>query len=108
MTDLDALQAPHAFLQTDARDAARRFPQNANVAAAVAIAGVGFEATRVTLVADPRATGNRHRIVAHGGFGLIDVTVEGRVLPDNPKSSVLAPHSLAHAVLNRAASIALA
>jgi aspartate dehydrogenase len=105
---LDALDGPRAFLETDARDAARRFPQNANVAAAVAIAGVGFERTRVRLVADPAAAGNRHRIVARGAFGRIEVCVEGRVLADNPKSSVLAPHSLAHAVLNRAATIALA
>lgn len=108
LVDLDALDAPRVFLETDARDAARRFPQNANVAAAVAIAGAGFEATRVRLVADPRAAGNRHRIVAHGAFGRIDVVVEGRVLPDNPKSSVLAPHGLAHALLNRGAAIALA
>ena len=108
LLDLSALEGPRVFLETDARDAARRFPQNANVAAAVAIAGIGFEATRVRLVADPAAAGNGHRIVARGAFGRIDVTVEGRALADNPKSSVLAPHSLAHAVLNRAAAIALA
>lgn len=108
LVDLDALDAPRAFLETDARDAARRFPQNANVAAAVALAGLGFERTRVRLVADPAAAGNRHRIVASGAFGRIDVQVLGRVLPDNPKTSVLAPHSLAHAVLNRGAAIALA
>ena len=108
LVDLDALDAPRTFLETDARDAATRFPQNANVAAAVAIAGVGFEATRVRLVADPAAAGNLHRIVAHGPFGRIEVRVQGRVLADNPKSSVLAPHSLAHALLNRAAAIALA
>jgi aspartate dehydrogenase len=108
MVDLDALHAPHTFLETNARDAARRFPQNANVAAAVALAGLGFERTRVRLVADPAAAGNRHRIEARGAFGEIDVLVLGRVLPDNPKSSVLAPHSLAHAVLNRGATIGLA
>jgi len=108
LLDLDALDGPRAFLETDARDAARRFPQNANVAAAVALAGLGFERTRVRLVADPAAVGNRHRIEATGAFGRIDVVVLGRVLADNPKSSVLAPHSLAQAVLNRGAVIGLA
>jgi aspartate dehydrogenase len=105
LVDLDALDAPRVFLDTDARDAALRFPQNANVAAAIALAGLGFERTRVRLVADPQAEGNRHRLRARGGFGELDVTVLGRVLADNPKSSVLAPHSLAAAVLRRAAPL---
>ena len=103
LVDLDALRAPAVFLETDARDAALRFPQNANVAAAVALAGLGFERTRVYLEADPGARGNRHTIRAQGAFGRIDVVVEGRTLPDNPKTSVLAPHSLAAALLEATA-----
>jgi len=92
--DLDSLSAPHAFFSGDARTASLTFPQNANVAAAVALAGVGFEKTAVTLTADPFATGNTHRIVASGDFGSIDITVSGRALKQNPKTSMLAPYSL--------------
>ncbi|MCC6195770.1 MAG: aspartate dehydrogenase [Burkholderiales bacterium] len=106
--DLAALRAPAVVFAGNAREAALRFPQNANVAAAVALAGAGFEATHVELLADPAATGNSHRIEAEGAFGKFEFAVAGRVLPDNPKTSMLVPHSLARSVLNRRAAIALA
>jgi aspartate dehydrogenase len=105
---LDTLTAPTVFYEGTAREAALRFPQNANVAAAVALAGAGFEATRVRLMADPAAEGNRHVLHAEGAFGHFDFAVTGQVLPDNPKTSMLAPASLARGILNRGAAIALA
>lgn len=98
LVDLDGIDRPTVFFTGDAREAARRFPQNANVAAAVAFAGNGFERTKVALTADPEATGNRHHIRARGTFGIIEVTVEGRTLPENPKTSILAPMSLLRAI----------
>ena len=108
LVDLAALTEPVTFFAGNARDAALRFPQNANVAASVALAGAGFEATQVELVADPAATGNRHRIMAEGAFGAFEFSVMGRVLPDNPKTSMLAPFSLARSVLDLRACVALA
>lgn len=100
MVDLDRLSQPAVFFTGNAREAALRFPQNANVAAAVALAGAGFERTRVELTADPAATGNRHRIHASGAFGEIDVAILGKTLPENPKTSMLAPYSLVRSVLS--------
>jgi aspartate dehydrogenase len=57
---LDNLSEPARFFDGTAREAAQTFPKNANVVAALALAGAGFEATRVELVADPSAAGNRH------------------------------------------------
>lgn len=108
MVDLDRLTQPTVFYTGSAREAALRFPQNANVAAAVALAGVGFEKTQVQLTVDPAATGNRHRIRASGNFGEIDVSILGKTLPENPKTSMLAPYSLVRSVLNLSSGFVIA
>jgi aspartate dehydrogenase len=88
------------FFDGTARQAALEYPLNANVTAAVSIAGLGFDATRVQLFADPAAAGNEHRIQASGAFGRLEMTVNASPLPDNPKTSMLAPCSLARSLFN--------
>ena len=84
-----------------AREAVKRFPQNVNVAACLSIAGIGFDETRVQVVADPLATRNQHKIIMEGAFGRIRVEVENLPSPTNPKTSHLASLS-AIATLKRA------
>lgn len=100
MVDLDGVTEPTIFFEGTAREAALAFPQNANVVAAAALAGLGFDATRVALTADPTTTGNRHLLEARGAFGELSVSVLARTLTENPKTSMLAPLSLARSVLN--------
>ncbi len=92
--DLDRLQSgawPH--FKGTAREAALAYPKNANVAAAVALAGVGFDATEVQLIADADITENIHQIEAEGEFGSLRFEIRGRSLPNNPRSSALAAMS---------------
>lgn len=73
-----------------AAEAVRRFPKNVNVAAALSLAGLGFERTKVRIVADPALTANTHTVEARGPFGRLTCRVENAPSPDNPASSHLA------------------
>lgn len=93
--DLDALtHGAKTHFQGTARKAALAYPKNANVAAAVALAGVGFDATQVQLIADANVTENIHEIEATGEFGSFRFQISGQSLPDNPRSSALAAMSV--------------
>lgn len=74
----------------DARDAVKKFPMNMNVAASLALAGIGFDKTKVEIVADPVVTRNSHKILAHGKFGRLRAEVENMPNPNNPKTSYMA------------------
>lgn len=105
LTDLDALTGPVRFFEGSAREAARRFPQNANVAVISALAGVGLDRTRIVLVADPGAVRNAHRISAEGAFGRLETAVENEPLRTNPKSSEMTALSLVRMLENRTCAL---
>lgn len=107
LLDLDALSAPAIFFEGTARQAATDYPQNANVAAAVAIAGLGFDATTVRLIADPKAARNVHEISVRAGCGDFDLRLEGRPSPLNPKTSLMAGFSVAREILNRTGALVI-
>lgn len=100
--DLQAMTGtPATHFLGSARDAARSYPKNANVAAAVALAGIGFDRTETELIADPTVTTNIHEILAEGSFGQLEFRICGNPLPGNPKSSALAAMSVVDTVLQR-------
>jgi aspartate dehydrogenase len=105
--DLQALTALTVFFEGTARVAAHRYPKNANVAAIVALAGIGFDRTRVQLAADPTNASNTHRLEASGAFGRFVVEVEGTPSIVNPRTSQLAALSLIRAIETKTQRVVL-
>ena len=97
--DLSAGEARTVF-EGPAGQAAASFPKNANLAAAVALAGIGFEQTQIRLIADSSATVNSGVLEAWGPQGHLRVEVAGRAEPDNPKSSAIVADSIVASLRN--------
>lgn len=107
LCSLDDLVEPVEFCQGSAREIARRFPKNANVAIISAMAGLGLDQTQIRLVADPGATRNAHHIIAEGAFGRLEAKVENTPLASNPKSSELTALSLFNAIRREGARLSI-
>lgn len=106
--DLAAIREPTVIFRGSARDAALNYPKNANLAATVALAGLGLDDTVVRLVADPAATGNTGRIEAQSASSHLTVIVAGRSSSANPKTSAITGMSVLSALANRAARLTYA
>ncbi len=91
--DLENLTEPKTIFQGSAAEAVKLFPQNVNVAATVSLAGIGFEKTNVTLIADPKSTQNHHQITARGDFGTMKASIDNLPFERNPKTSKIAAQS---------------
>lgn len=106
--DLAAITERTVLFTGPASQAARDYPKNANLAATVALAGLGMEDTEIQLVADPDvAPNNVGRIDAEGTFGRLTVECRGLPAPDNPKTSATTALSVAHAILKGIDTIVL-
>jgi len=99
LIDLETLTESVTFYEGSAQAAAHDYPQNANVAATIAIMGAGFERTRVQLIADPAATRNTHEVSFRSGCADVDIRIAGKPSPDNPKTSLTTGYALAAQLL---------
>jgi aspartate dehydrogenase len=92
--DLRDLVEPLLVFEGNALDATAGFPANVNVAAALALAGVGPIRTRVRIWADPGVTRNIHTIWVEAEAARFSMTIENVPSAENPKTGRLTALSL--------------
>ena len=97
---------PMLLFDGPARDGVGRFPENVNVAAAVSLAGIGLDRTRLRVYADPTVTRNVHEVEVIGHFGQLSLRVENQPSA-NPKTGRVVPLSVAKALRNLTAPIVI-
>lgn len=88
--ELEKIEKETLLFEGSASEAVKAFPANVNVAATISLAGIGFERTKVRVIADPTLSRNVHEITVEGEFGKFFTRVENLPSPENPKTSYLA------------------
>ncbi|MFN7633431.1 MAG: aspartate dehydrogenase, partial [Acetobacteraceae bacterium] len=92
--DLDTIHEPTRIFQGNAYDAAKGFPANVNVAAALALAGIGPDRTMVEIWADPTVTRNTHTIRVEAESARLTMTIENVPSEENPRTGKITPLSI--------------
>jgi aspartate dehydrogenase len=83
--EIVGITEPLKVFDGTAREAAKGFPANLNVAVALSLAGIGPDETRLEIWADPTVTRNTHRIMVDSDSARIDMTIEN-IPTENPKT----------------------
>ncbi|HLR13209.1 MAG TPA: aspartate dehydrogenase [Burkholderiaceae bacterium] len=96
--DPSALTHELVLYEGPADVAARKYPKNLNVAATLALAGVGMDRTRVRVVADPGISRNQHAVHVTGAAGSLQTQVINQPAPSNPKTSAVVARSVCAAI----------
>jgi aspartate dehydrogenase len=101
---LKGLKAPTKIFDGSAREGARGFPANVNVAAALSLAGIGPDKTRLEIWADPALTRNTHRIEVDADTARFSMAIEG-IPSENPRTGRIVPLSVIAALRGLVAEI---
>jgi aspartate dehydrogenase len=92
---LAGLNAPKQVFAGTAREGARGFPANVNVAAALSLAGIGPDRTFLEIWADPTIDRNTHHIEVDADVARFSMTIEG-IPSANPRTGrIVAPSAVA-------------
>ncbi|MEM7429433.1 MAG: aspartate dehydrogenase [Pseudomonadota bacterium] len=92
--DVHALTEATRVFEGTAREAAMGFPANVNVAAALALAGVGPENTMVEVWADPEIKRNRQSVTIVSDSGEATMTINNIPSDENPKTGRIVANSV--------------
>src|SRR6478736_1792720 len=92
---VNGLKEPLKVFDGSAREGARGFPTNVNVAAALSLAGIGPDRTQLEIWADPNVTRNTHTITVDADTARFTMTIES-IPSENPRTGKsVAPSTVA-------------
>jgi aspartate dehydrogenase len=86
--DIEQITKPLRIFDGTAREAAKGFPANVNVAAALSLAGIGPDRTKIEIWADPTLTRNTHRIDVESDSARFSMSIEN-IPSENPKTGLI-------------------
>ncbi len=86
--DIAGITEPLRVFEGTARDAAKGFPANLNVAVALSLAGIGPDRTTLEIWADPTVTRNMHRIEVESDAARFSMSIEN-IPSENPKTGMI-------------------
>jgi aspartate dehydrogenase len=105
--DVVGLSKPKRVFAGSAREAARGFPANVNVAAALALAGIGPDRTTIEIWADPSLTRNVHRIEVEAEAARFALEIENVPSAENPRTGRLTALSVIAALKKLSAPLVI-
>jgi aspartate dehydrogenase len=82
---IEGITEPMRVFEGTAREAAKGFPANLNVAVAISLAGFGPDKTRLEIWADPTVTRNVHRMEVESDSARFSMSIEN-IPSENPKT----------------------
>jgi aspartate dehydrogenase len=101
---VEGLGAPLRVFAGSAREAAAGFPENVNVVAALALAGIGPDRTMIEIWADPALARNCHTIEVEADSARFSFSIEN-VPSENPKTGRITALSVIAALRKLAAPL---
>jgi aspartate dehydrogenase len=101
------LSEPKQVFVGTAREAARGFPANVNVAAALALAGIGPDRTTIEIWADPGVTRNIHHIDVEADAARFTMQIENVPSAENPRTGRLTALSVIAALKKLSSPLAV-
>ena len=92
--DIEHLTVPLKVFEGTAREGARGFPANVNVAAALSLAGIGPDRTQLQIWADPTVVRNTHTVRVEADTARFEMTIENVPSPEKPATGKITPLSV--------------
>jgi aspartate dehydrogenase len=102
--DIEGITEPLRIFEGTARQAAKGFPANLNVAVALSLAGIGPDKTRVEIWADPTVTRNTHRIEVDADSARFSMVIEN-IPSENPRTGRITALSVIACLRKQRASL---